>query len=391
MRHIKTILVAALLVLGGCVELTGQRIAWSYDPATDTLTALVFYDGIHNSDAEGIRAARQLERFVDSGSVMLIDWYAHFELDKIRGATDDPNADADTRALAEAIKDVTVEAIGHYREPDGRIGAAQRITIGSAKKVLTQINAAINRRIVREANNGNEIADAEWVPNRTQKMIRDAAAAGHSWIAIDGHAMRISVPIHNGEWAKQKANLLTELMKIDGGDRNAEQAQGMRMLRQLLAASAVSYTERAGAIDITIGRTDEPTLLRLNIRDDYEANLDRAVIEHVPVYLDKRINDWVSGGKVGEAPAGVAELLTFGPPEAQVLALIGMTQRPDPADKTQGLQGLRSFALRWNAADRLPAAPARHQDIDEWKAWYDRMKHWPVSSPRDEEEDEFDE
>lgn len=388
MRYIITILAAAVLTLSGCVELTGQRIGWSYDPATDTLTALVFYDGIHdNSKDDG--GARQIEQFVKSGSVMLVDWYAHFELGKIRGATDDPNADADTRSFAEAIKDVTVEAIGHYREPDGRIGAAQRITIKNAKKVLTQINAAINRRIVRDAQNGNDAIDPDW--GRTQKLIHDGAAAGHSWIALDGHAMRISVPIHNAEWAKQKADILTELMNVDGNDRNAEANQGMRMLRQLLAASAVSYAERAGAVDVTIGRTDEPTLVRLDIRDEYEANLDRAVIEHVPVYLDKRINDWVNGDQLGEAPAGVAEVLSFGPPESQVLALIGMTQRPDEADKAQGFRGLRSFALRWNAADRLPVAPVRHQDIDEWKRWYDQMKRWPVSVPGDDDEEEFDE
>lgn len=378
MGRMRTLMIIVVgFVLGGCVELTGQRIAWSHDQASDTLSALVFYDGIHNNPTDD-RGAQQVAEFIANDSVMLIDWYMHYQLRKLRGMTEAP--DAETRALAGALKHVTVEPLGHYREPNGRIGAAQLVTIRNAQAVLTQINAAICRAIVRDMNREDDAAppaDPAWA--RTRKLIRTAAEGNNSWLSLDGHALRLTVPIDNREWAKQKADLLGALFAVDDGARDDERRRMIVMLRQLLAGSAVSYAERAGAVDITIGRTDEPTLIRLHIRDRYEANLDDAVKRHVPAGLGERI--------VADEAVGV---VSFGPPEARVLAFMGLAARDDETSRAAGLRGLRSFALRWNAAGHLPAAPVRHHDLDEWRTWYEAMKAWPIALPVDDD-DVFDE
>lgn len=62
------LLFIALLMVGSCVELTGQRISWFYDEAKDELLILIHYDGIHDSgsDKNGI-GVEQVPKFVESG------------------------------------------------------------------------------------------------------------------------------------------------------------------------------------------------------------------------------------------------------------------------------------------------------------------------------------
>ena len=62
-----------------CVELTGQRILWSYDAVKDEIQILLYYDGIHDSgDDRNGKGLEQVPKFVQDGDFMLLDWPFHF-------------------------------------------------------------------------------------------------------------------------------------------------------------------------------------------------------------------------------------------------------------------------------------------------------------------------
>lgn len=371
---------AIAITLTGCVELTGQRIAWRYDAGADTLEALLFYDGVHNSKDEDADAPQQLADFVRNGDVMIADWFLHWQLGELRRAADDANADPATRQLGEALKSVTVRTIGHYREPGGRIGAAQLVTIAQARRFVEAINGSLNRAL---SENAEQNPPAEDGFRRTQEAIAKAAKAGHSWLAIDGQALRVTVPVDDREWAANKGKVLTQLFNPDGNERGEEERRGMRLLAQLLSATPVSYVERSGAIDVTIGRTDQTSVLRFDIRDAYSDNLAKALTDAAPTYLDAQVADWLlAGAPADKSPAGVKQVVEFGPPEAHVAALLSIAQRLGDEPKAEAAKRLAAFGDRWRDGPGLPEIPPTMDDraayFDAWRGWYGAMKSWPL-------------
>ena len=130
-----------LLAAPGCVELTGQRITWSYDAAKDELQILLFYDGVHDSGTDQYgKGAEQIPQFVKHGDFMLLNWPLHFDRAKAEQEVNDPLFSSDGREFDRACLIVRTEPIGYYREPDGRLGAAQRVTIPAAKKFFARLN-----------------------------------------------------------------------------------------------------------------------------------------------------------------------------------------------------------------------------------------------------------
>ncbi|NLE36530.1 MAG: hypothetical protein GX621_00735, partial [Pirellulaceae bacterium] len=148
-------LIGLTALLPGCVELDGQRLSWFHDEAADVLRIVLHYDGVHDSgdDRHG-RGTEQIPEFVHDDSVMLLDWPLHWPLEKMREATASPNEWAHDKAqiekIAELAKTVRVEPIGHYREPNGKLGAAQLITIPNAQSFVKTVNSLISAELVEE-------------------------------------------------------------------------------------------------------------------------------------------------------------------------------------------------------------------------------------------------
>ena len=141
-------LAAVLMALPGCVELTGQRISWFYDQDHDELQVLLHYDGIHDSGSAAHQSgAKQIPQFVDSGSIMLLDWPLHIDMDGLRQKAENESLDARERRWAKLFTTCKAEPIGHYREPDGRVGAAQFVRIPKASQFIRDLNALISEEI----------------------------------------------------------------------------------------------------------------------------------------------------------------------------------------------------------------------------------------------------
>ena len=72
------LLALVLLTVPACVQLTGQRITWSYDAVKDEIQILLFYDGIHDSGTnQNGKGLEQIPKFVQDGDFMLLDWPFH--------------------------------------------------------------------------------------------------------------------------------------------------------------------------------------------------------------------------------------------------------------------------------------------------------------------------
>lgn len=366
------VLLAGFLVVPACVEITGQRITWFYDQPEDTLYLLIHYDGIHEVDRDR-KGVEQIPQFVDNGDVMLLDWPFHLDRKRIREAAqqaEDP-LHVEGGRIAAALD---VRALGHYREPNGRIGAAQLVTIRRASDVLQQVNDLISRAI--EAS-----ADETELP-RTVRRIREAAAERHQWITLDGHMIRISVPVHAAEWAHAKGALLVDLFDaVIENDRDPDDdgESPLRTLVEGFASAPISYIDEGHRVSLLLGRRDRPTTLRLQIREAYEDSLEDDVIKAVPLDLDEELARSLLDPDVELAPE-LAHLRSWGPPEDQVRALINAA-RGQPASRRRVIaEHLARWGARWNREQAVPSARLE-VDPDEfaasWATWYERVKHPP--------------
>ena len=390
-----TCLAATLLFVVGCVELTGQRISIAYDEATDELRLMLFYDGVHDTGGDQ-KGADQIAEFIEDGQVMLMDWPFRLQPSEIREAlADDTDLPSAVRDLAEAVlESIHVEPIGRYRDVSGRMGAAQRVTITNASRLVEQANAVISYAILENGESGGP----DGLP-RTFTMMRAAAQADHQWLAIEGHSLRWSMPVHRHEWAVAKAWFLREMFtefgdfdepRADDDGKAWERALERRVgaAAQLLTSAPVSYSEAAGHVTLRLGDPAEPSVLRVRIRDAYEPNLEGALITHVPEDIDVTI---ASRLMRGVAAPRMDAIIALGPPEQQAAALWHAAHTDDTNARAAAIARLQTWALQWNDRYGIPEAPAElaaaadaTDDSDptvgylqQWQDWLEAMQRFP--------------
>ncbi|HBO45764.1 MAG TPA: hypothetical protein DD670_17935 [Planctomycetaceae bacterium] len=376
-------LLGLAVLLPGCVRLDGQRLSWFHDEAADVLQIVLNYDGVHDSgdDRHG-RGVEQIPEFVRDDSVMLLDWPLHRQLKKMREATGSPGQSAHdnarTERIAELAKTVRVEPIGHYREPNGKLGAAQLITIPNAQSFVKTVNSLLNAQIVEDRAFRLKHSPEQPVP-KTLERIETAAKTEHQWIRLDGQAIRVVVPVHPGEWKAQKIQFAAELaekLSKGFGEKPDETRLGLQRFFRFVAASPLSYIERDDEIEIMVGRTKSATTLRATLRDAYEPSLEAVLVEQVPVDLDQRLADALLDAE-NEPSAPVAAVLKFGPPEDQVRALLVAFEKDDVERRVEVSTRLNRWAAEWNRNHVVPAAPTAttpDDDLAAWKQWYVKMR-----------------
>jgi len=372
---------AALLIASGCVELTGQRVSWFYDAAKDELQILIHYDGIHESSPDSTEGAEQIPEFVEGGNVMFLDWPFHFQMAELRAKIQDENAGAWEREFARLVTSVKTEPVGYYREPDGHVGAAQRVTIPGAKDFIRRLNGLISMGILeQEISEHHEMA-------RTLQQIRVAAQGDHQWITLDGHSLRGTLPVHPDEWARLKAKSLKELADdvAEALKKKQDDAEGMSVPDALRALTSVpvSYIDEGDRVVFVLGRATLPSTWRLDIRDEYRPSLEKVVVDAVKVDLDQALAEALLDTQAEPSPT-VAAVLRWGPPEEPVRALVAAAERGDDAMKQAAVERLGSWADEWNRDHGVPKAPEQTDQVEgylaAWKSWYAQMRQYPVFS-----------
>ncbi|MBN2490196.1 MAG: hypothetical protein JXQ29_05050 [Planctomycetes bacterium] len=389
---------AALLAVPACVELTGQRISWFHDVEKDELVFVIHYDGIHDrarkgwlekrqlNDKDGsTEGAEQIPAFVESGSVMIGDWPFHLDRTRIAGNTtsDDPLQ----REAARLVMAWRSEPLGHYREPAGRIGGVQRVTLPGVTAFLRDVNALLSRALVEVEGKAFDDEARQQAP-RTIERVLAAAKQGWQWIALDGHAIRVSFPVHPGEWAALRARVVDDMIRdvMKSGksgkyDDDSENSREIGYFVQALASAPISYLDEGERVTFVLGRRDRPVTWRIRLREEYEPSLEPVVIEHVKTDLDRELAAALLDEKL-EAAALRSTILRFGPPEEPVRAMIGLAERGADAERKAAAGYLKAWAEQWNRETGVPAAPVAGEDapldLAAWKGWYQRMKQFPA-------------
>jgi hypothetical protein len=372
-------LAVLLLLIPGCVQLTGQRITWFYDQAKDELQILIHYDGIHDSgnDNNG-KGTEQIPQFVREGNVMLLDWPFQLDMAALHKKAEESGAKLLERDWARLLLSLKTEAVGYYREPDGRVGAVQRITVPRASEFVAKANSLISRQILESPPAGDATVA------RTVQRIVAAARQGHAWIRLDGQSIRIDVSVDPDEWAACKAQFLHNAAKYAaqalGPKATAEEKAAYLWNLQGLTSAPVSYVEKDDGVEFALGRAKTPSTWRYQIRSEYEPSLEKVVAETVKTNVDE-----TAAGALLEPNAAASEairaLLDWGPPEARVRALMSAAGGGDAARKAAAIGQLASWARRWNearGAAQAPSMEAASYDPAAWKKWYAAMRQFPA-------------
>ncbi len=373
-----------LLLLPGCVELTGQRLTWFYDEDKDELLVLLHYDGIHESQQKiGEKSAdgtQQIPKFVANGDVMLLDWPFHLDRDEIQKKADNESTDSLEKPWTQLVLKIQTRPIGYYREPDGRIGAAQMVIVPEAKQFVRELNGLINAHIAA----GVDLS-AGSLP-RTMKRFRKAAKEGHQWVTLEGHAIHIRLPVDPREWAGLKAEFLKNAFqhgaKSFGPDATESEKKALAAGIRILSSAPFSYIDRGDEVEFVLGSSKRPTTLRVRIRDEYEPSLEKVTIDTVKVDLDEVLAERLLKPD-DKTSADVSAVLDWGPPEEPVRALLAAAKRGDADRKKVAILQLRARAIEWNRDHGLPKAPAETDDTEAylaaWKKWYAQMRQYPVA------------
>lgn len=394
LRLLLVLVTVALLFASGCVELRGQRITIKYDAATDVTTILICYDGVHESANNDTKGADQIPKFVAKGEIMIVDWWGHIDLDRKRD-----DATPTEAAMWESLrKNMSTRAVGHYRDADETIGAAQVVTIKNTKDVLKAINAMISAKVIESQ------ADADEASKRTMARMAAAAKAGHPWIAMEGNALRVTLPVDEREWAVLKAKSLKGIVddlrkhitaevqaKTEpplGGppskpeDAEANKSPSVDNYVNALTAAPISMEESKGVVKFTIGDPAQPTTLRFTVREKYNPTLEKALTDAVPVNYDEKLAAAGLAEKPDDAAKGLLELAAWGPPEDVPRALVRVAASKDDANRAKAIDALNTWAKKWNKERGTPDAPVFEEvkqfDAEKWRDWLKMMAKFPL-------------
>lgn len=384
-----------LLVLWACAVFQGQRITLFHDVPGDELLLVIHYDGIHEQRGNG-NGKLQIEQFVREGEILFLDWPLHLptgEARKMIAAGGDLTSLPRTRALVRyLLEHGSVTFLGSYRDFDGRVGAAQLVRVPGAREFVRLANQALDEALIE-----TQEVEAGW--SQTRARMLGEASTGAQWITLDGHAVRLSAPVHPDEWAYLKARGLSEVLSemfSRGAKKGSSEGHALaveariRKVVQALTAVPLSYQEHDGRVTVQIGLPQRPSTLRFHLRDSYESSLEETVHAHGGGDLDGRILGAQRAG-VGEEGEGLefsAELLKLLPPEERVRALIREAERDDAEVRRRAFSDLGAFATRWNE-NSLPRAPVMAIDLDDdaravaleaWKRWYRQMIVFPLDA-----------
>lgn len=375
---LRILVVALILFQGGCVELTGQRITLFYDSANDSLSLLISYDGIHESkESSQTDGKAQIPEFIKNGDVMFFDWPFHIKFNEIRSAVKHKSVPPKLLDFAKAaLASVKVVPLGHYRDPLNRIGAVQLITITKTSEFIKKANAAFNEATITEYERDPELV--EDAPKTSQRIIK-AAKKNFQWISLKGHAVQLNFPAHEREWRLLKGEGLLNLFEQIA----SKEAEEFKPFVQFLSMLPVSYNETAKQVTLRIGNVKSSQTLSVWIRDTYNKELEKTVIENMPLPIDRDVAcSLLEGKETDQKDAKLALYLDHAPPEDRVRAvLMSYKSAKAPEKKKQARRWLEKWSKEWNDTQSVPRAPdpAEEKDlIPAWTQWYADMLAFPL-------------
>ncbi|HSH96192.1 MAG TPA: hypothetical protein VK968_18750 [Roseimicrobium sp.] len=230
----------ALCLLTGCIEFATQTLSYRHDEKTDTLYIFQDYQGIFGaSKTNGLEPdeIEQLASVVKGGRTFFFNnWITEYNqttakelLAKEKGEIDkDPEYEAAIRALAGlAVENIRVENVGLYKNKEGQLCGAQRITIQHVSRLLT----AVNKTIPYAA---KELAKEDGKSEAEKQLLLKYANSEEPAIQLKGNQIKVRFPLSSADYHEFTSD---------------KQAAGIRA-----AGGVIAY--RDGILSITLGERD---------------------------------------------------------------------------------------------------------------------------------------
>ncbi len=284
--------------------------------------------------------------------------------------------------VQQVVKRLETEIVGHYREPNGRVGAAQMVTIKGFKDFLEQCNQVVNI-FLNAVDHDKEIESAKQTGGmwRSLRKIFVAAKAEHSWIKAHGHALRITVPVDRDEWAEVKGDgLVSAIREIVKEPATPNEQAENEMLWRSLAGMPLSYTEAGDTVTLTLGDPLIPRTIHVHIRDEYNDQLESVVSKHVTTDLDAALRQALLEKDV-QVSESLLRIRHWLPCEVEVGALLAITGKDFGGGpvRDQAIRKLHELGRTWNQNDGHPTAPipkgsTQTDYLAAWRGWYARRR-----------------
>ena len=334
---------------------------------------------LHRAQSRGVTriAKHDADKFLftfpgmdlENGDFLILDWPFHVAMQDIRDAlAEEGKLDPLERRLGEAVlSSVKTTILGHYRDVDGRIGAAQLVVVSKASEILAGVNALFSQEIL----SGKE--DKDWT--RTAARMQEGAKNGEQWVRFDGHSIVMSAPVHLGEWMKMKGELFQDVAKT-ARKRDDDSEDSLTGLIQFLTVTPMSLIETPERVTLRLGTPSTPTTFRFRLRDTRKTGLDETVLTTIPKNLDDHIVAALLGEEEKKPDRAIQALLDWGPPEEKVRALLGVAAGDDEELRAAAWSKLEAIAAEWNREVGLPEAPATGGVA--WEEWCRKVIRFPA-------------
>ncbi|TVQ78368.1 MAG: hypothetical protein EA380_06170 [Phycisphaeraceae bacterium] len=365
----------------GCLELTGQRFSIWYDKESDELSVLIWYDGPHSpQDVDEAVAERMVSGFLGDGTkgaIMLFNSYAMIGDDFFdqEEAEEVPYLymESVNKFVAKIHSSVDRKILGMYRDPQGRVGVAQLVTVRGASELLPMINAMINDRILlvhadmEDAEEEAALAREGFA--RTNARIVEAAQRGHDWVTITKDGLVLEVPVDRAERSRLRAMIAVWILE------SARYFEGEDWKHQVrsLASLPISISDHRNSYRLTLS-TDAPLRIRTVLRGEYDDNLAHSIERRVRRNLDLEVGAALMGDAAADIEASL--IVEYGHPEDHMRALLAVARDEEHPLHERAWASLGAWSERWNRDVGHPESPlhgevvGRDALLDAWNEWH---------------------
>lgn len=189
-----------LVAFTGCIEFSRQTLSYRYDKPADTLYIFQDYQGIFgadNPDQLSQEETDQLASVMKGGRTFFFNnWITEYDRAKVEEVLQKPRGEIDANpdyenALRElatlALANIRVENVGFYRNKEGQLCGAQRVTIAHCSEIINAMNRMIPFAM-------REQAAKEDKPASREAMTKYAATA--KWfVKLDGNEVQFQIPM----------------------------------------------------------------------------------------------------------------------------------------------------------------------------------------------------
>jgi hypothetical protein len=380
---LSVIICAIAAAILGCLEFDEQTVYVEHDRANDRLILIFNYMGLFagkadtHSDAPSPKdldeSKKQLAEALAQHTVAVVDtWPFAASVDELRKEEVEGEPEYLRKRFGWILDEITVRNGGFYTDPSGRLCAAQVVTVEHASRTVPLINRVINGGILYEARKADDL---------TERIALDHARHGQDWLALKGHALDVSYPMAEADFADGRDAFADWLLQAvedaaktvrdsSGGTVDDEpDLEGRLVSLRDFVASPILVWHEGDLLRVRLGYESMPSeLVVLPVRGDYRPNLAEHVAQTYGLHLDANLARYLLEP---DAPAETEEQ------EAARVMAPRLTQRQRARVLVHALDSGPSDALRKKLRDEpLPKGvkarkpkPSDGELLALWREW----------------------